>query len=147
MSYAELGDALVSNLSIFLFEPRTTLLGQFLHLGGWFVGTSLILANVFKGIFQTTYRNVLPGAAVTGMAVVAMSLLFHNYLFPASLFFGHAGAMVAFMLWGGVALAISAGGFYLTYMWLERRGIQTTVREFVACLESPEAPQTPETTP
>jgi hypothetical protein len=104
--YAELGHALIENLAVFLFEPRTTILGQFLHLAGWFTGICLILANVFKGIFETQYRNVLPGATLTAAAVVAVSFLFHSYLFPASFFFGNAGAMVVFMLWGAGVLDV-----------------------------------------
>lgn len=72
-----------------------------------------------------------------------MSFLFHNYLFPASLFFGHAGAMVVFMLWDGGVIGISVGGFCLTYVWLEKRGIQTAVKDFVFRLESPAAPPGP----
>ena len=138
--YAELGDALIENLVVFLFEPRQTPLGQFLHCAGWFTATCLILANVFKGIFETTYRNLLPGATLTGAAVAAVSFLFHSYLFPASLFFGHAGAMVTLLIWATCVISISGGGSCLTYMWLERRGIQTTVRDFVMRLESPAAP-------
>jgi uncharacterized BrkB/YihY/UPF0761 family membrane protein len=140
MSYAQLGDALIENLVVFLFEPRTTILGQFLHLAGWFVGISLILANAFKGIFQTTYRNVLPGATLTGATMTAVSFLFHAYIIPASFFFGTAGAFAAVMLWAACSIGISGGGFCLTYMWLERRGIQTAVREFVFRLESPATP-------
>ncbi len=144
MSYAELGDVLVTNLAIFLFEPRTTLLGQFLHLAGWFAGLSLGLTRFFRNLFQTTHRNVWQGATVTGATVLAISLLFINYLFPASQFFGLAGAMVALMLWVSCAMVIVAGGAYLTYKMLERRGIQTEITEFVMRLESAAAPPSPE---
>jgi uncharacterized BrkB/YihY/UPF0761 family membrane protein len=138
--YAQIGDALIENLAVFLFEPRATLLGQVLHIAGWFAGFSLIFANAFKGIFQTTYKNVLPGATLTGAAVTAVSYLFHSYLLPASQFFGSLGAMVAILLWGACVLTISCGGFCLTYMWLERRGIHTMVRDFVTRMEAPAAP-------
>jgi uncharacterized BrkB/YihY/UPF0761 family membrane protein len=138
--YAELGDALIENLTVFLFAPRATLFGQVLHLAGWFIAICLILTSVFKGIFETTHRNVLPGATLTGAAVVAVSFVFHSYLFPASLFFGNAGAMVVFILWATCVLSTSGGGFCLTYMRLERRGIHTTVRDFVVRLKSPAPP-------
>ena len=138
--YAELGDALIENLTVFLFEPRATLLGQVLHLAGWFAGFSLLLISLYKGILGVKRRNVYREALATAAAMTGFAVLGHYVMTYAQYAFGTAGAMVTIMTLATVLLVLVVIGGMFTYTMLVRRGIEvpnvTSLQEFLAARQA-----------
>jgi hypothetical protein len=137
--YAEFGDALIENLVVFLFEPRATPLGQVLHLAGWFAGLTLGLIWLYKGLFETSWRNFYREAMGIAAVMLVYALLTHN-LFPYARFFGLAGQMLAIITAMTGWLILTGCGTVFTYKTLVRRGVEmpnvTSLLEFLAARQA-----------